>query len=130
MESHWQIDEVAENAVGFVYVIINKLNKKTYIGKKFYYSTIRKKPLKGKKRTRVITKESNWRTYCSSSDYVKADIKKYGKENFTFKIIKSYDNKTKVNYAELELLVKNDVLDGSDKWYNGNILGKYFNGQV
>ena len=130
MKSHWQIDEVPENAVGFVYVIINNITNKSYIGKKFYHSTIRKKPLKGKKRLRVITKESNWRTYCSSSDYVKADIKKLGKEHFTFKIIKSYDNKTKVNYAELELLVKNDVLNGSDKWYNGNILGRYFNGKV
>ena len=128
-ESHWNILEVPEGCVGFVYLINNTLTNKKYIGKKFYYKKVTKPPLKGKKRKRISHPESNWKIYESSSDYVKADIEEFGKEYFTFEILQSFPNKTMTNYAELELLVKNDVLR-SGNWYNGNILGRYFNGKV
>ena len=65
-------------AVGFVYLIT--IDGMEYIGKKNYYTT-RKKPFgkkelsqvtdKRKKKYHKITKESNWLSYCSSSDSVK-----------------------------------------------------------
>lgn len=134
--SHWKntksgtpVKEVPKDMIGFVYLISNNLSGKKYIGKKFYYKKVTKPPLKGKKRKRITYPESDWKIYQSSSDYVKADINELGKDNFTFEIIKSFPNKTMTNYGELELLVKLDVLR-SNNWYNGNILGRYFNGHV
>jgi len=134
--SHWKgaensahIEEVPEGMVGFVYLITNNVNGMQYIGKKFYYKKVTKGPLKGRKRKRISYPESDWKIYESSSDYVKAAIVEFGKENFSFEILKSYPNKTMTNYGELESLVKLDVLRSND-WYNGSILGRYFNGKV
>ena len=64
-------------AVGFVYKIT--INDHHYIGKKQYYS--KRKVPKGKKelasqdgrasKKKLVVKESNWKSYCSSSDEVK-----------------------------------------------------------
>jgi len=126
--SHWQINEVPTSMIAFVYTITNKLNGLVYIGKKNYYSTITKPPLKGLKRKRKVTKESNWKVYCSSSKVVQSDINSHGKDNFSFKIINSYDSKVKATYAEMELMVKCDVLR-KDGFYNGHI-GNFYKGKV
>ena len=54
---------------GFVYIIINTLNKKKYIGRKYFYD-VRKVPKKrNKKRT-----ESNWKSYWGSSEELQKDV--------------------------------------------------------
>lgn len=134
--SHWinaktsaYVEEVPSGMKGFIYLITNNINGMKYIGKKFYYRKVTKGPLKGYKRKRISYPESNWKIYESSSDYVKQALQEFGKDNFTFEILESFPNKTMTNYAELEHLVKLDVLR-SNNWYNGNILGRYFNGKV
>ena len=86
---HWVLNEGLEldsNRYGFIYEIKNNVNDKKYIGKKQIKSKIRRKPLKGKKRARIDFIESDWKSYTGSSNDLNADILKYKKENFTFKI--------------------------------------------
>ena len=67
---------------GFVYRITNLSNGHDYIGRK-YFNTVRKlKPLMGFKRKRKVIKETDWKEYWGSSKRLLEDIEKLGKENF------------------------------------------------
>jgi len=68
------VEELPENCVGFVYLITNLVNDKKYIGKKLARFKVTKPPLKGKKRKRRSTKESDWRDYWGSSDHLNNDV--------------------------------------------------------
>lgn len=129
--SHWLFNnepflDTPEDKVGFVYLITNSITGKKYVGRKSFWSKVTKKPLKGKTRKRHSRKESDWKTYCSSSQYLKADIDEVGIENFKFEILEQFTNKSSLNFAELKLQIYWDVLDavledGSRKYYNENI---------
>ena len=57
---HWILNEnvsITEETFGFIYEITNNTTNKKYIGKKQCISKIRRKPLKGKKRSRIDFKE-------------------------------------------------------------------------
>lgn len=120
---HWILKEgveLNENTFGFIYEIVNNINNKKYIGKKQCFMRIKKKPLKGYKRNRISKGESDWKNYTSSSKDLNEDIVKYGKENFTFNIIKTCDSKWSLAYFEIkEQLEKNVLL--KDDYYNGII---------
>ena len=73
-----------EDKFGFVYIITNTKTSKAYVGCKQYYL--------GKSKT-----QSKWQTYIGSSKYLKEDIKKIGKEHFTFEVIAEYKNKRSLN---------------------------------
>jgi hypothetical protein len=120
---HWLINEnvyIFENMFGFIYEIINKVNGKKYIGKKQCVRKIKRKPLKGKTRNRIDQKESDWKTYTSSSKELNEDIQKYGKENFEFRILKVCGSKWELGYEEIKEQIARDVLR-SDDYYNGII---------
>lgn len=115
----------------FVYVITNSLSGKKYIGKKVFKSKRTLPALVGKKRRRIIIKESNWKEYWSSSKYVIDDIEKHGKENFTRKILYLAPDKREANYQELALQIYLNVLDAVDDngerlYYNENIARIYY----
>jgi len=123
-------DDIDEN-YGFVYIITNLINGKKYIGKKFFWSRRRLPPLKGKTRKRIVIKESDWKTYYGSSKNVKADIEKYGKENFKREIVSIHPDKRETNYHELTLQIFLNVLDEVDEkgeriFYNENIDRIYY----
>jgi hypothetical protein len=128
---HWKLAdglEFRESAFGFIYVITNNAlpEPKKYIGKKQCVSKIRRKPLKGKKRARLGEKESDWKTYTSSSKELNEDIEKYGKEKFTFVILEWCSSKFELGYKEIKLQLQHDVLL-KECFYNGIIncrLGK------
>ena len=120
---HWKVAEnviVGENTYGFIYLIINNINNKKYIGKKQCYNRLKRKPLKGKTRNRIDSKESDWREYTSSSKELNEDIVKYGKQNFDFIIIKACSSKWELAYFEIKEQLKRDVLLSED-YYNGII---------
>ena len=120
---HWVLSENVKfepDTFGFIYLIECNINKKKYIGKKQCISKIKRKPLKGKTRNRIEFKESDWKTYTSSSNELNEDIKKYGKENFTFKIIRTCDSKWALAYFEIKEQIENDVLF-KDEYYNSII---------
>ena len=105
----------------FVYLITNLVDGRQYIGKKLTESTRTRPPLKGQKRKRKIRSESDWRDYWSSSDELKADVERLGKDNFKREIIHLCTNKGTASYLEMKEQVLNEVLENPDKWYNGII---------
>jgi hypothetical protein len=102
--SHWLykgkiIEEAPEDCFGFVYLITNIKSGKKYIGRK-YFGTTRRVKVKGKKRRKVIRKDSNWKEYTGSSKELNQDINTLGKLNFKFKILILGRTKGQVNYLE------------------------------
>ena len=112
-----------DKAVGFVYVITNKLNGRFYIGKK-NFKRVTKKKRKGAKRFTHTTIESNWLTYCGSSQYLSKDIKELGIDNFDKEILMVCYSKKTLTYYEMKYQIDLDVLRVDS--YNGTILGKFF----
>jgi hypothetical protein len=120
---HWLLNEdvyIFENMFGFIYEITNKVNGKKYIGKKQCIRKIKRKPLKGKTRNRIDHKESDWKTYTSSSNDLNEDIQKHGKDNFEFRILKICGSKWELGYEEIKEQIARDVLRRND-YYNGII---------
>jgi len=118
---HWILNEsveITEETFGFIYEITNTVTNKKYIGKKQCHSRIKRKPLKGKKRNRIDSKESDWKTYTSSSNELIEDIKKYGKDKFVFKMLRTCDSKWALAYFEAKEQMEKDVLFRKD-YYNG-----------
>jgi hypothetical protein len=118
-------------AAGFIYRITNLESGMQYIGKKVFHARRTLPALKGKKRKRKVVKESDWRTYKSSSEDVKADIEVLGEDSFCFEIISLHVNRVEVNYHELKLQVMLDVLEARDShgeriFYNRNINRRYY----
>lgn len=118
---HWTIScDQIESPYGFIYKITNLLNNKQYIGKKQIISILKRKPLKGKKNKRHSEKETDWKTYTSSSNDLNADITTHGKNNFKFEIIQFCTCKWDLAYYEAYYQFVLNVLI-SDNFYNGII---------
>jgi hypothetical protein len=79
--------EEINNSFGFVYRITHLPSGLKYIGKKQFFSKNRKPPLKGKKRKRIVIKESDWRTYFSSSEELKKMLERDGADAFHREIL-------------------------------------------
>jgi len=107
-------------AYGFIYKI-TYIDGSYYYGKKSFYETISKPPLKGYKRKRVITRENKWRKYTGSND-VELEIK--SKE-----ILALANSKSHLSYLEYELLFKTKSMFDCD-CHNKNIGGKFFEGNI
>ena len=110
---------------GFVYRITNTINGKSYIGRKYFVQ--KRKPKGGK---RKVTSESDWKRYYGSSEDLKQDIRRGGKDSFRREILSLHKTLGKVNYEETKQLFIHNVLmealdDGTPKYYNSNILGRY-----
>ena len=115
-----QVNELPLDCEGFVYLITNLTNNKKYIGKKLARFKVTKPPLKGRKNKRRSTKESDWRTYWGSSDYLNADVLELGEENFTREILHYCDSRGALSYLEAKEQFDREVLL-SDDYYNGII---------
>jgi hypothetical protein len=120
---HWILNDgvfIDDSTFGFIYEICNTSNGRKYIGKKQCISRFKRKPLKGKKNKRIDYKESDWKSYTSSSNELNADIEKYGKDKFTFKILKACGSKWENAYFEIKEQLERNVLMRDD-YYNGII---------
>lgn len=120
---HWVLSEnvnITEDTFGFIYEITNTVLGKKYIGKKQCKSKLKRKPLKGKKNKRIEIKESDWKEYTSSSAELNDDIKKFGKDKFLFKILKTCESKWELAYFEIKKQIEENVLLRKD-YYNGII---------
>jgi len=110
---------------GFVYKILHKPTGKYYIGKKTFWSKSRKKPLKGKKRSRVSFIESDWKTYWGSSKNFTGFVSKNNKKDFTRTILHLCKTKSEMSYKELIEQINHDVLN-DDNSFNGWISVKLY----
>lgn len=124
-ENPWNFEggflcEVPKGASGFVYMITNLTNDRKYIGKKSFWSK-----RKDKKTKRRKTKESDWKTYYSSSDELKFDVRSTGKENFKREILYISRYAKAITFIEVKEQFVRRVLE-TKEYYNTNILGKFF----
>ena len=114
------IETIADDYVGFVYEITNKMSGRKYIGKKLVQFKKSRPPLKGRKNRRRYIIESDWREYYGSSDALTEDIEKLGHDNFTREILFYCKNKAELSYIEAREQFARKVLE-SDAYYNGHI---------
>jgi Putative endonuclease segE, GIY-YIG domain len=124
------IFEIPEGMFGFVYNITNTKTGRQYIGKKQFISK-RSKKVVGKKHRSHFIKPSDWQTYWGSCEELLNDISKLGEISFVREIIQLCPTKRDLTFGEIEHQIKNDVLtallpDGSRKYYNGNIMSRWF----
>ena len=122
---HWKLSpndpqDIPIESIGFVYLITNNLTNKKYVGKKLLQNKKKRKPLKGRVNARRYMVESDWKNYCGSSKELLEDIKKYGKENFSFEIIHWCKDKWMMAYLELKEQIIREVLFRKD-YYNAYI---------
>jgi hypothetical protein len=107
---HWLFPEDLdhEKACGFVYVIRDKESGMMYIGKKYFRGN--GKLNKGK--------ESNWKSYASSSNELKARMKELGKDKFEFHVLEQYYTRGGVSWAETWSQTVVEVPSNNHIWYN------------
>ena len=108
--------EDVKTNVAFVYLITNTINNRKYIGKKIFFNTNRVKQLNRKNR-RTIVKNSDWQRYYGSSKLLLADIKEFGKDKFTRKILHLCKKKSLATYHEAREQFKRGCLESND-YYN------------
>lgn len=114
------IETISDEFIGFVYLITNLTNGRKYIGKKLAKFQKTKPPLKGQKRKRRSTVESDWRDYWGSSDKLNADVALLGPQNFTREILYFCTSKAELSYLEAKEQFDRRVLE-TDDYYNGII---------
>jgi len=114
---HWICEKFEPESFGFIYLITNIKNNRKYIGKK-QLQFKKSRRLKSRKNRKVSYSESDWKTYTGSCRELNEDIEKYGKENFTFEILRFCKSKWELGYEEIKLQIENEVIKNK-QYYNG-----------
>jgi len=130
-----KLEDFPEGIYGFIYVTTHIPTGKKYLGKKSLHHNLTKKLTKkelteqtgpGRKATsKKVQKESDWKTYYGSEEFIKNLIKDKKQSEFTREIIHLVSNKKLLTYYECKYQFTYNVLESSD-WLNTNILGKFF----
>jgi len=110
-------EDFLKDYVGFVYCITERESGKKYIGKKFFWSTRKLPPLKGKTRKRIKKVESDWRKYYGSNEELKLLVEDRGEEAYHREILRLCTTKGQCSYYEAKEQFDRDVL----------LKGDYFN---
>jgi len=128
-------EEFPEGTYGYVYQTTHIPSKKMYIGKKTLIYTQKKKIGKreaalweGRGRPPVykqVQKESDWKTYYGSHQFIKDEIKKGNQKDFQRIVLHLANSKKELTYLENKYLFMFSVLE-SEKYLNDNIEGRYF----
>jgi hypothetical protein len=130
------IEDFPQNTFGFIYIVTHTPSGKSYIGKKSLFHNVKKKLTKKeiaeqtgpgrKSATKVVVKESDWKTYYGSAKPILELIKGGKQEEFTREILQLVPNKKLLTYYECKYLFINGVLENPDKYFNDNVLGKFY----
>lgn len=131
-----KIEDMPQDAFGFIYITTHKPSGVSYIGKKSLYHNVKRKLTKkelaeqtgrGRKpTTQVVQKESDWKTYYGSAKPILEILKQGKHDEFTREILQIVNNKKLLTYYECKYLFTQGVLETPEKYYNDNILGKFF----
>tara|TARA_Y100001958_G_C21141915_1_gene480397 strand:- start:386 stop:793 length:408 start_codon:yes stop_codon:yes gene_type:complete len=119
------IDLMPQDVFGFIYQVTYLPTNEKYLGKKFVYFNKKLPPLKGFKRKRKISIESDWKKYYGSHDKIKSLLKENKHDDFKREILEFAFNKKQLTYLETKYLFNNNVLENNE-FINDNILGKFF----
>jgi hypothetical protein len=131
-----KIEDFIPNTYGFVYMTTHIPTGISYIGKKALFHNVKKKLTKtelaeqtgpGRKATtKIIQKESDWKTYYGSAEPILKLIKENKHDEFKREILHVVSNKKLLTYYECKYLFKYGVLEHPLEYFNNNILGKFF----
>jgi hypothetical protein len=112
LNGKWEFPEQmgGKEYVGFIYAIYDTVLKRAYLGKKLYrgHGALNK------------GKESNWKTYTSSSKLIQEIMAHRPPEEFEYICIEQYKAKGALAYAETWSLCLVEA-PTSVKWYNTRI---------
>jgi hypothetical protein len=116
--------------VGFVYLITNTHSGKRYIGKKRFFKSLSRKPLKGRVNKRRYKVVSDWENYYGSNNLLQEDVESKGKKHFKREILRLCTSLGEMSYYETYLQFQYEVLLNSSNWYNDWIQCKIHRGHL
>jgi hypothetical protein len=129
------IEDIPANTFGFIYITTHIPSGISYIGKKSLYHNVKRKLTKKelaeqtgrgrKSTTETIQKESDWKTYYGSEDFIKQRIKEKKQDEFKREIIHFVENKKMLTYFECKYQFMYGVIENKN-YLNSNILGKFY----
>jgi len=129
------IEDIPANTFGFIYITTHTPSGVAYIGKKSLYHNVKRKLTKKelaeqtgrgrKSTTETIQKESDWKTYYGSEDFIKQKIKEKKQDEFKREIIHFVENKKMLTYFECKYQFMYGVIE-NENYLNSNILGKFY----
>jgi len=114
---------------GFIYRVTNLVTGHDYVGRKYFKSKRKLKPLIGRVNKRIKVVDTDWQDYWGSSKRLCADIEEIGHGNFKREIIMLCETRGNTNYYEAKIQFDEDVLLREDN-YNGIIAIKIGIGSV
>jgi hypothetical protein len=130
------LEDFPVDTYGFIYQVTHIPSGLSYIGKKSLHHNVKKKLTKkqlaeqtGRGRratTEVIQKESDWKTYYGSAKPILELLKQGKQDEFERVILQLVPSKKLLTYYECKYLFVKGVLEEPEKWYNDNILGKFY----
>jgi len=131
------LEDFPTDTFGYIYMVTHVPSGLSYLGKKSLYHNVKRKLTKkelaempvtrGRKvTTEVVKKESDWKTYFGSAKPILTLIKDGKQEEFTRQILQLVPNKKLLTYYECKHLFTQGVLENPNKWFNDNILGKFY----
>ena len=128
-------EQFPEGTYGYVYQTVHIPSGKKYVGKKALIYNIKRKLGKkelalheGKGRPpkfKIIQKESDWKTYYGSHQFIKEEIKNGNQSHFKRIILQLAYSKKELTYLENKALFSLGVLE-REEYLNDNIEGRYF----
>ena len=120
------VEVLPDDCIGFVYLIVNTVTGRKYIGKKLAkfsktsYKVVKQKNGVKKKKKIKSKIESDWQTYFGSNDVLNEDVNNLGKDKFTREILFYCTSKAQCSYIEAREQFTHKVLESKD-YYNGQI---------
>ena len=108
------LEEIPNEYYGFVYLITNNVDKRYYVGRKFFYSS-KTRQVKGKKKK--IKVESDWKDYYGSNKTLQEDVARLGPGAFHREILHLCKSKGTCNYYEASEIFKRDAIL-NENYYN------------
>lgn len=130
-----ELKDMPEDSFGFIYEVTHLPTGRKYLGKKQLIS-VTKKAL-GKKelalitdkrasKSKIVKKESDWKTYYGSHLEIKQLIKEGKQSEFSREILIFTSNKKLHTYYENKMLFIKEVIEPNSNYINDNIEGRYF----